>query len=321
MLSPPTAYDGLYELSAECWRCCADAVYMASAAVPRFPIIGNAPGVFDDIRLFLQNLLNAVSGWQISSWVRNTMLPMVTPYVQQYVINPFNAFITTIYNSAASWWNWGIGQFNTVIGVISSTIRERLNSFRDYVHERLGFIAGTISDSLRSFREFINDRLSEIRGTIGDSLRSFQGSIYTRLWYLETSIGGGLASFRDHIYGGLASFRAGIYGGLMSLVATIGGSIAYLSGQLSMVGIAAVTQMWSIIVAGLSGLWLHLTSTCANIVIAATNVGKPIISGLWAGVSSIPSAYLSWLASTCGTDLALTPSRALASVGGLYGMA
>lgn len=321
MLSPPAAYDGLYELSSECWRCCAEAVYMSSAAVPRLPLVGNAPGVLDDIRYFLQNLLNSVSGNTISSWARNTMLPMVMPYIKREWFDPARDFVTALRNYLAAAWNSGVGYIHTLLVAISATIGGGLASLRDYTYGRLTSIEYTIGGSIASVRDYLSNRLQSLEASTVGGLTAFGNLLNNCFWSFEAAIGSGIASLRDHASSRLDSLRDYLYGRLTSLEATIGGSFAAMTGGLAAVGISAATQLWNTVVAGISGLWQQAVRFGAMMINATIATGAWIGQQLWAGVSSIPSAYLSWLAATCGTDLALTPSRALASVGGLYGMA
>ncbi|MDP1646424.1 MAG: hypothetical protein Q8L71_13190, partial [Thiobacillus sp.] len=321
MPSPPTAYDGLYELSNECWRCCAEAVYMASAAVPRLPLVGNAPGVFDDIRAFLQNVLYSLSGYTISSWIRNTMLPMVVPYLNWYLVEPFQNFISGIRSSLVSALDWGLWRVYNPLSGISDLLSQIRSGFPDWLRTGLTNGLWVLTNPLQAVSNALIWLYQALPSWIRDPLNSLGNQVWTSIMSVGTVIGGCVAALREGIAAAIANAMLVISDPLGSLRTLADWFRTTLPGQLSMIGIAAVTQLWNTIVAGLSGLWLMITSTSAALVIASQKVGLPIISGLWAGVSSIPSAYLSWLASTCGTDLALTPSRALASVSGLYGMA
>jgi hypothetical protein len=320
MLSPPTAYDGLYELSNECWRCCASAVYMSSASVPRFPTVGNAPGVLDDIRYFLENLLNQVSGWTISLWIRNTMLPMVMPYIKREWVDPARDFIITLRNYIINAWNSGVGYIQSLLVAISATIGGGIASFRDYIYGRLGSIEGTLSGSLASFRDYISNRLKAVEDALGGGLASFRDYIATHIWSLQVSLNAGIASFRDYINTTIASVRDYLYGRLGSIEGTLSGSF----GQVGSYIFLAITSSAASLVNAINNWFDERRFPLPEymIKVATTNLEtcKLMVEGLWSGVTSIPGVYLNWLAAGCGTDLALTPSRAMLNISGLYGM-
>jgi len=320
MPSPPPGYEGLAELQQECWRCLASVVYMASAQVPRVPTIGNSPGVLDDIRYFLETLLSAVSGWTITSWVRSTLLPITIPYVNSFLISPIRSWLTDAVGDLAAALAWPLMLVSDQLSDLRTLAANIWHGLPDILRGALIVDFGVLTGPIQAVSNVLTWLWQALPSWIRDPLTSLAGHTRDRLWSLEQSLGGYIASLRAAIITAVSSIILFFQDPLAAIRALAEWFKTTFAGHLLTTGLATVAAGWNTVIAAFMEFRAHLNITVIALATEALKSGKPFVDSLFAGTLSIPSTFLEWAATACGTDLALQPARALASVGSLYGM-
>jgi len=314
----PTGYEGLSAISQECWRCLAETVYMSSRSVPLQPLIGNSPGVFDDIRYFLQSLLAATSWYNITSWLTNYVLPQVLPHIRAHLTSPFQTFFWSLQAALGGGLASLRDYVNNRLYALEVALGGAVATLRAYLNTRLYALEVTLGGALASVRDYLNTRLYALEVALGGAVATLRAYLNNRIYALEVTLGGAVASLRDTLTSGIAGLSLIIRDPLAGLRAVIERLESSWVGKMSQVALVALVNFDNWVVGFLGSIYARIPAEVLRITANVQRMGPPFLAGLWAGVSSIPAAYLTWISSTCGTDLALHPAQALASVGGLY---
>ena len=93
------------------------------------------------------------------------------------------------------------------------------------------------------------------------------------------------------------------------------------AGQLLSSLISGFSAFWNTIITALRQLWARIHPAIVEAAERAITIARPYIERWVGAFKELPATYLNWVAAQAGTNLALHPSTALATAGGLYAMA
>ena len=164
----------------------------------------------------------------------------------------------------------------------------------------------TLASTLGAIKEALANAYTWLSATFGPAITAVKSALEGAYKWLRETLAGILAGAKEALANTWTWLRDVAGPAIAALPATIWQALVQWWSSIT----ASVAQGWRAIVGGLNVGMDWVISTVA-----------PTVAGWFEGLGSIPAAYLGWVSSTAGTDLALQPSRALSTVGSLYLMA
>jgi hypothetical protein len=317
-ISERDPYAGLRYLAVECWACSGRAI--ARARLDHLKRFGGGPGIFDDIAGFLQNLLDSVEMGHVTWWLRYNLAQPLADYVNNYLVNPWwglvNSHFAGLLNAAGAY----VFSLQSSLGNIPGSIAGSIAGIPTFLGNTLAAIASAglqgIGVVLQPLHSLSNSLPGWLSGPISNAAQSLTGG----LWAGLNPLGGFIDSLRTGLAGSVSGGLYLLSNPLGSLQSSIAGFAGGFPGNLLLSLQNSLTNQWNAVTLWIETQWERISPTMIDTAGRALDQGVGFVENLFSGVASIPGAYLDYLASLCGQNLAQQPSRALTSVGALYGL-
>lgn len=284
-------------------------------------ISGADPGVFDDIARFLRDLLDRISPWRMFPWLEAQVFAPLKGWLGAYFVQPLIGTLWAIQGALSS-------RIENILERLRSTVGNLAAWIGPWLISAAYIVGNVISNPIQSVRTVIDLALLGLRAVVGMIPVQIRDSI-REAWQGMTAAWGFAA---DRILAALTSWRLMFDAGLASVLALIrnqGGErqtfwnrfLETWPGQLLTSVTGALSALWQMIITSLREWWTRWRPVVMDAAQEVIDFARPTVESWVSGFKELPATYLNWVAATAGTDLALHPSRALATTGSLYAMA
>lgn len=311
-------YAGLRDLSAQCWAGVGGAITRAKSE--HLHTYGGGPGVFDDISLFLDNLLDTLSMSNVTWWFRYNLLDPWARYVDDSLVHSFKTFLSSQIGSIGdTLWLFRTG-LNAAIGQVPASIASALGSgawqlgitLSNLVNQARGTVSGSLyplTVLTTCFPAWLRDPLMDLGSSVVSGLLS-GGSLTGQI------ASGALGRLGGSIVSGLLGL-----GGPLGVVGTV---VGIALGNQTIGQVQGLKDLGTQIIADLSRTvsqaWTTISHHMVSAVDQALHVRLPWLDQTMNNLPEIPGQFMDYVVTLCGDNLAMQPARALSSIGALYGL-
>jgi len=301
-----------------------------------------SPGVFEDIARFLDSLLYWVRPYNFFPFVYSITVKPALEWLKNELWAKIQRFAM---DEIVIIQNWLAGLYNP----FKQALVDGFNAIKSPAIAIRDWLSGTFGPWIAAAKDAIVGAYVWLSQTFGPAVAAVQGAIVAAYSWLRDTLASTLAAIKEAIAGAyawlsttfnsaIAAIRTaleGAYTWLKTTLTTLWTTIkeAVVNSYLWLRDVAApflgnlptliwqgLQGWWNSVVSGFAAWWAAFLETIhlgADRVIATVG---PLVRK-WAGeFASIPATFLNWVAVTAGTNLALQPSRALATAGSLYVM-
>jgi len=284
-------------------------------------ISGAQAGIFDTIANFLRDLLDRISPWRFFPWLEAQVFAPLKGWLALHFVQPLIGTLWAIQGALSS-------RIEAILERVRSTVANLASWIGPWLISAAYIVANTISNPLQTIRHIIDMGLLGLRTVVGMIPVQIRDSI-REAWSQMTAAWGFAA---ERIVGALNLVRAMFNAGLASVLALIrnqGGErqtfwnrfLETWPGQLLQSVTGALTALWQMIITALRQWWANFRPVLIQAAQDLIDYARPTVESWVGAFKELPATYLNWVAATAGTDLALQPSKALATTGSLYAMA
>jgi len=313
-------YQGLHDMA----RLCLDRLRVRIETVRPWhtlkPIMGGGPGIFDDIAAFFRGILNWLNWDSLSFHIRWKVIEPLGSWFRQYIFDPLRNHLTALKDSILGWWGGAMNQLRATIANLPTTITAWLTNLPTALWNILTNVFNTLKESIRYDLWLLGVIWERIPASIRDPITNFANMIGSRIQTLWEVLGGFYNNLRSGLTATIDNLRLFLHNPLEGLRQIWGQFQQTLPGQLLMSIFNALGNFFQMILTALQQLWARIQPIIIETAEKAIATARPYVERWWGEFKSLPATYLNWVAMTAGTDLAMQPSRAIGTVGSLYGI-
>lgn len=279
------------------------------------------PGIFEDVSHFLNILLDRIAPWNFFPWLRSTVFEPMGNWIAAHLWTPLRVQLQSMLWQALGWWSGLVDKLQSAIragpgqvwGAISSLPQTLYNWFAPLL-DRIRFVWETYLAGLRNLVGLIPP---EIRAAVREAWTNITDVIRGGFQLMPA-----LASMnRSTLMGLVGSVLSQMLLNRTTRENILNRFLDSWPGQLTLSITRAIGEGWNMVLEAMRGIWRQVRPSLVRAAEEAIRDVRPIIEHWLGGFQDLPATFLEWVATTAGTDLALTPSRALATTGSLYSMA
>jgi|GEM_PF-3759589 len=284
-------------------------------------ISGGQGSLWDLIARKFDELIAKFSWTNLASALRWDALIKFGEWIKDHIYTPFKDYLTNWKDAFLGWWNGAIDQLTTNFTAFKDSIVERWNQVWVWMKEHLTWLKDSILGWWNGAIERLRTVISNISAAIGPPITAAWQQITSHLHSLWDVFSGYFNRLREGIGTAMASLSAFLHNpleGLRTLWArfqeTWAGKLLLSIGQ-------SLTTFWNSMVEAIRQWWATFQPKLMAAAERAITFARPYIERWVGAFKELPATFLNWVATTAGSNLALTPSRALTTVGSLYAMA
>lgn len=316
--APEDPYAGLYDLSEKCLRGLNWRLETFRPKHERMSLM--APGIFDDIHNFLNQLLSFLRPWDLFQWLRWRVFDPLMTFLRHNILDTLVSHLWSIKDSFLGWWSGTMSILRATIANLPLVLYNALVSLPGWLATHFRGIYEMVKNSISYDLWLLRQVWERMPSWVRDPIERAWQQITTHIRWLWEVFGAYFNNLKVGVQSSIGILSTLIHNPLETLRILWQQFVQSWEGGLLRSWLGGLQSLINTVIEALRRWWAGIQPQIIRAAESAITFARPYIERWVGAFQELPATYLNWIAATAGTNLALTPSRALTTAGSLYAM-